>query len=703
METDEYGDADGEAEAEAALEKIKTGLRGFAVELGALADEQVAQKSEIEKRWLDNLKEYHGVYDETIKTVLAQSERSGLLVNITRPKTISWESRLSDMLFPTDDENWDIQPTPVPTLVGSTALTPVGESLPVIQDAAKRAAAMKMLIDDQLRECNYKVTARQVIHDACKMGTGIMKGPVLTGRKRHSWAEAVETGEDGRETKSWGLKASDDPAPQFVRVDPWSFFPDMSARRPEDCEFWFERHLMNRKQLREFSNMAGVLQDEVRELIRSEPVEPLPDYYTNLRQITNGQGATTEDRYVVWEYRGPIERQKMLDICICHDDEGMRDIIEDDPMDIIQGVLWFCQGRILNFGIHVLDGGESLYSVYNFEKDETCMFGHGVPDLVRNAQSAISSAWRMILDNAALSVGPQVVVNRDSINPADGLWDIRPHKVWNRTSNILDNSPAFETYNIPSGQAELANIVRMAQEFADDETQLPMVAQGEPGSRTAGGPAANTVGGLSMLMNSVNVVFRRAVKNFDDDMTTPSIRRMYDWNMQFSKDETVKGDYNIDARGSSVLLVREVQSQNLMALALQFGSHPIFGPMTKHADLYRKLVQANMIKADEVVKTDDEIRAEQEQQAGAPAAQSPDAIRASVAAGKMNADQELAQMRFDHEKEIAQIRKETEMIKMAANANISLDQIEAQLAKIRSDERLAAAEFGIKARMGTGI
>ena len=695
-------------EADAEFEKIKTGLRGFAVELGRLADEQVAQKSETEKRWLADIRQYHGVYEKAVKTVLEESEQSALLVNITRPKTISWESRLSDMLFPTDDENWDIQPTPVPVLhhalQGSAAMTPLPPGdMPIIQEANKRAESMKKLIDDQLRECNYKVTARQVIHDACKLGTGIMKGPVLTGKKRQSWSEATETDESGVASKSWQLKASEDPAPQFVRVDPWSFFPDMTARSPDECEFWFERHLMNRKQLREFTRMAGVQEDEVRELISSEPTEALPDYYTDLRAITNGQASATEDRYVVWEYRGPIERKKMLDICLCHDDDEMREIVESDPMDVVQGVLWFCQGRILNFGIHVLDDGESLYSVYNFEKDETSMFGFGVPHMLRNSQAAVSASWRMILDNAALSVGPQIVVNRDSITPADGVWDIKSRKLWYRTSNILDSSAPFETFNIPSGQAELANILAMAQEFADDETMLPMVAQGEPGSRSTGGAAANTVGGLSMLMNSVNVVFRRAVKYFDDDMTTPNIRRIYSWNMQFAKDESVKGDYNVDARGSSVLLVREVQSQNLMALALQFGGHPIFGPMTKHADLYRKLVQANMIKADEVVKTDDEIRAEQQQAQQQPAAQSPDAIRASVAAGKMNADQQMLEMKLAHEKDMAQIKKEIEMLKTAAQMNINLDQADAQAQKLRSDERLAAAEFGMKARMGSGI
>jgi len=56
---------------------------------------------------------------------------------------------------------------------------------------------------------------------------------------------------------------------------------------------------------------------------------------------------------------------------------------------------------------------------------------------------------------------------------------------------------------------------------------MPIVAQGEAG------PRSETATGRSILMNSANIMIRRAVKLFDDNITKPLITRFYHWNMQF--------------------------------------------------------------------------------------------------------------------------------------------------------------------------
>jgi DNA-binding transcriptional LysR family regulator len=44
---------------------------------------------------------------------------------------------------------------------------------------------MQREIDDQLREANYHAVARRSIHEAMVIGTGIVKGPMVIGRKGH--------------------------------------------------------------------------------------------------------------------------------------------------------------------------------------------------------------------------------------------------------------------------------------------------------------------------------------------------------------------------------------------------------------------------------------------------------------------------------------------------------------------------------------
>ena len=81
-----------------------------------------------------------------------------------------------------------------------------------------------------------------------------------------------------------------------------------------------------------------------------------------------------------------------------------------------------------------------------------------------------------------------------------------------------------------------------------------------------------------MLMNSANVVNRRVIKSWDDDLTKPTIPRVLDWNMQFNPDDNIKGDMQVDARGTSVLLVREIQSDPHDEHRPNWSVHPVLGP-----------------------------------------------------------------------------------------------------------------------------
>ena len=96
--------------------EIQEKLGSIVDRLDKLAKDQVTRKGHVETRWLENLRAFHGRYDEKTEANLADSTKSRAYVKITRKKSNSWEARLSALLFPTDEENWDITPTPVPSL-----------------------------------------------------------------------------------------------------------------------------------------------------------------------------------------------------------------------------------------------------------------------------------------------------------------------------------------------------------------------------------------------------------------------------------------------------------------------------------------------------------------------------------------------------------------------------------------------------------
>lgn len=625
------------------------------------------------------------------------------------------EARLSDILWPTtDDKNWGIKPTPVPRL-SQAAAEAVQRSLaaqeaakqdkndPALQQAVdeaaqeeakikaeldegrKRSEAMEAEIEDQLRESDYNGQGRLALRDGVRIGTGVLKGPIVGDRPSRGWTK-------DEASKVYQLTPKEDVRPAVYRVDPWSFFPDPDVARVEDGEGVFERHLKNKKQMRALARGPHFIRQAIAKLIEDGPKTPPPQYFSDLRAIT-GQQIDTTEQFCVWEYHGPLTAAEMRDLALhTNDDATAAEYEEEDPLAEVNACVWFCQDQLLKFGIYPLDSGDPLYSVWNLEPDDASIFGFGVPYIMRDAQRAYNSAWRMMMDNGALGTGPQILMDRQYVEPSDGSWDLLPRKVWELNKPIPKGTKAFDTFSIDMHQAELANIIELAAKFIDEETGLPLVAEGESGSHVT-----QTMGGMSMLMNAANIVFRRPIKAWDDQVTSPLIRRFYDFNMQFSKKEHIKGDYEVDARGSSVLLVRELQSQNLMIALNTYPAHPVVGPLLKDdaAPLARRTFQSLMLPAEELLKSDDEIRQEK---ASTPPMPDPEMA-------KLENARNLAKENHEYRMKELEYTRETELIKLAQTSNVDIEKINADAANKQAElaqkDRGIAVEAAFKAREPT--
>ena len=466
--------------------------------LSKLADEQVRARGATELRWMGDLELYMGKYDEKITAQLKDEKRSQAFVKLTRHKTHSWSARLGDILFPTDDKNWGISPTPVPKLVeeakkaverAKAAVEAANESTDPeqqqrvkeiadsfaeaarttndeLKEAGQRSDRMEKAIEDQLVEADYVTQCRMVIEDGCKLGTGILKGPMTAQRLRQQWRA------DGDD---WQMVAVPDPLPEFRRVDPWHFFPDMSAARIDEAEFTFERHLPTRRDLKRLAKKLGFNPEAVGRLIAEGPRPTIPagevDHLVMLRAV-NDEGNPISERYVMWEYHGALECDEICNMLRALGQGEKADRFEKnkDPLADHRVILHFCNNEVLKIAPeYPLDSGESLYSVWNFQRGETSMFGIGVPNMMADSQAALNSAWRMMLDNAALSVGPQLLVNRTVVTPQDGSYSIRPLKVWllSSTAGVTPNAKPFEVFNIEINQQALGGIIELAKDLED--------------------------------------------------------------------------------------------------------------------------------------------------------------------------------------------------------------------------------------------
>ena len=702
-----YGDfedafAETPSQEERELE-IAERLHVFASRLNTLASEQVAKRNQIEQRWLDDIRQYHGEYASDEQVKLKRAKGSEVFVNITRNKTNAAEARLQDMLFPTDDRNFSIQATPVPELdylskqqpMAPEQEAPIQMARQLKAEAEEKAIAMQDVIDDQLLESRYHIKARDIIHDACQLGTAVLKGPIIIGRTKKRW----DVMPDGMSM----LQIVEALEPTVERVDPWDFYPDMSAKNIAEAEFVFERRRLSKKQLRDMANLPGVLVGQLREIVKegAKSTHIAKDFTDDIRNITGINTVGEGNKYEIWEYHGPISKSELVDAMSMSDDSMEREEI-DELDDEIEATVFFCGNRVIKVSLNPMDSDERPFSVFNWEKDESSIFGFGVPCLMRSAQKVINASWRMMMDNAGLSVADQLVINKELLYPADGSWDMTPKKIWYLRDKTRSVQEAFASFATPSHQIELANIFTMARQLADEETNLPLIAQGEMGPHVT-----KTSSGMAMLMNSSNIVLRKAVKNWDDDITRPLITRFYDWNMQFNEKPDIKGDFSIEARGSGALLVREKQQENLMIYSNLSMSVPEFNKRRDWAELDREIAKSLELPYEQITLGEEEIAEMEAQQAEMMAMQQADPRQeaAMIQAQLKQIDLQIQQQKLelDAQKASANIAQDqAELQTRTALEQARLEQVERlEIAKLELSERLKLAELNAKYTMNT--
>jgi hypothetical protein len=722
------------------MERTQERLQAFGQSLSSQRDEWIRARYSygVDKRWLEDEDQYNAKDNINkaasqmmtsveqgypVTTQGAKPHRSTVYIGLTRQKTNAAEARISDILLPTDDRNWGIKPTPKPTLMamsrdtqmagdketGQPLMNPdTGEPLAMrdiaraaMKTAREKSDAMQLEIEDQLVECDYNGELRKVIHNSARLGTGVIKGPIVTNRTRKAW----QPYKDMQGNTIHQLDIVTEVTPASFSIDPRNVWPDPGCGDSiHNGKGVYEREQMTSRQVRDLAKQPGFMKEQLRKVLEEGPKKSAT--FQELKD--EDQRDIARDVYEMWSYWGEVD----------HDDleaAGIK-LGQKDELRAVSACVVMINSTIVKAFLNPLEGGDLPYDFYVWERVSDSVWGYGIPYLMRAQQKVLNAAWRQMMDNAGVSSGPQIIVKAGAIQPADKQWQISARKIWFATDEVDDVRKAFTAVEFNSHQVELSGIIKMAMELADMETGVPVIMQGEKGA------APDTVGGMQMLMNSANVVLRRLVKQFDDMVTRPHIRRYYDYNMMYNEDEEIKGDFSIDARGSSALLIRDIQNQAFLNL-LAAGANPVYGVYLDTQKLFEKALQAQHIDPKDVFKSEDELEKIKEQQKNPPEAPSDPAMAVAQLRGQIEMEKAKAQNAGDmaelqvrqsiaqQEGEIRmaemQLTREIEMLKMANTQNLTLEQIKAKLADTAMRERgkkeLYAAEANLKMSTGSGI
>lgn len=686
------------ARRQARMDSVASGLEsGF--------KEAVVWRSDAEREWLANLAQF-----ESGKALEAPSKddantpdyrRTG--DNITRPAVLLATSRVSDMLFPTSDRNWDITPSPDAIVPGFEVPETDAEGNPLSEaikeqleqdEADKRCRAMRTQIDDQLQESNYSGIGRDAIFDAMLYGSGVVKGP---------FARTKLCRKPDPVTGKWTREYSEEPTATATFVDLFAFYPK-PCRNMAECEGVYELHLMNSSRLRDLADEPGFSRSQVKRALKTDKryagLASSPLFMrANMSSASNSINVTLDNRYPVIEFTGDMPTETVIDFTqglldeAAVDEEVGHEIIAklaDDELVAVRCNVWFVNGVVIKIALRPVDDNMPLYHVYNYEKRPDTPFGKGLPYVLRDDQLAAEQLWHAMMLNAIMSSGIQLAVKKgalEPIGPNNRSYDMtftRP-RLWEFGDDVEDINKAIQAFVVPNVIGSIMPVYERAKQNGNEHAMLPAIAQGDATS------AVPTSSGLSMLMNAANIVTRQLAKAWDDDVTTPLINAMYDWNLAHGKEEA-KGDYVVIPRGVSHLLVKDVQAQRFLFALQTYSTNPELMGRMKWDEWARMGLVVMEMDAGKLLKDEEEVKAEQES-AAQQQPQDPRVLAEQNRAKQIENEYAIRQQELAlRQGEIAS-KTETDRWEAASRERVAQLNYQAALAGLDAKEREAMARI----------
>lgn len=639
--------------------------------------------------------------------------RSNAFVRLTARYVDQASAKLGEILFPIDDKAFSFEPTPDPELVkqvddatpltddsGQPVVKPVdmtppaqfgapspqamqqqagapqpGQMAPAtkgdlaqkIMDAASDCAKKAELrIYDWMVEAKYPAEGRKVIHDAARIGVGIMKGPVPDVQT----SRAVIKAQGGVE-----LSIVQKVVPTVRWVDPWNFFPaDGCGEDIHAGDYVFELDFLSTKKLRALADQDGYLQPQIDRVIEEGPGKAFVEGGN-----PSDRDKQKKNRFEIWYYHGILKRDDL-------DAAGVDLSDIDDDTAELSAIVVMVNDCIIKAMLHPLDSGTFPYRVMSWSRRSGHWAGEGVGEKMSMPQRAVNASTRAMFNNAGVASGVQIVLNRGGIEPANGQWAITPNKLWYMRGDASEVQKAFALFQIPSIQNELQAIIEYGMKLAEEQTGIPLVTQGQ-----AGQTSPQTFGQAELQNDNAHVWLRAIGKRYDDAITEPLVNDFYEWLLlDPSVPDDEKGDYRINAQGSSAMVERAVQEAFLTFL-LNAAANPAF--MLNPSKLIALLLKSKRMNPRDVQYSEEEQQQRQSQPPAPPVQVMVEQARGQnalqVVQAKAQAELALSQQEMANEQQQLQEGGTTPHM-ATAMAKIEQEKIRSQTAQVVEASRAHA-------------
>ena len=434
------------------------------------------------------------------------------------------------------------------------------------EDKCKRAADA---IRDQNQEGGWNDAFKEFLYYFIRLKAGIIKGPILTKKKKQSWQPTPGGG--------YELTTTDALVHDVYCVSPFNFFPSKGMKNINDGDV-IEVHELSKQAIADLIGVPGYSDEEVRLVIDKYSSGSLKAKWFTIEDETAVKQVTKEKNYqnqtspltqnstdlasetiLAQEFYGTVSGSLLIEWGI----EG-----EVDPQSQYQVNCWKIGDHVIKAVLNPDTLGRKPYHVSSWAKNPEWIWGEGLLEFAAPIEDAMNAIIRSMINNAAIASGPMVEEDKDRIEENTPIYPWR--KIRSTSNQMKNDGPAVNYYQPQMHLQELISAWQFLSKVLDEMT-VPAYAQGASQS----GVTAGTATVFTQLLAAATRSIKAVVANLDDDIFTPYIQMSYDYLMKFSDDESIKGDARVVAKGVSGLLAKEQQSHQKIEL-LQMVSNPAY-------------------------------------------------------------------------------------------------------------------------------
>jgi hypothetical protein len=598
-------------------------------------------KIPIEERLLKCIRQRDGSYDPDIEALLQeQASKTGqplIFMMLTNIKCRAAKAWIKDVMLPSGEKPFAVEPTPVPDLapeikanaqrellkefvtnkamemgVDINQITPdmidtqelfeaghelYKEMMSMLKEVAEdEAERMSDEINDDLKEGGWFEALEDTIEDVVDFPSGFLAGPILRKRDKLEWVKSP----DGRRSHAAVVS-------KFVRewdsVSPFDLYPSPGARTLQDgylihiCRF-------SPSDLNVLKDVPGFNKEAIEHILLEHPKgHRMHLTYETARADLEDREYDRNDpvaRFDTIKYMGSVQGNILLEW-------GMKTDQAINPAQDYNIIAYMIAGTVISARLNPHPLGKRRYYKGSFASKNSSIWGRSVPELMKDVQSICNSAARAIVRNMAVASGPQTWVLSDRIPANVEVTEQHPWKLWQFTSKKMGTSGQ----EVPIGFFQPDPIVDVLLKLYDYFYKQASEVTGIPaytyGSEQVGG-AGKTASGLSMLMNAAAKGLKEVVKHIDTGIVKPSVYE--DWlHIMISEPEKAGGDIEIVARASDYLIEMETLAVRRMEW-LQATNNPVDNEivgMEGRAAVLREGARSLKMPVDKVVPDEADI------------------------------------------------------------------------------------------------